>query len=53
MDPLSIPAAVVGLTATSIQTGKSLHNIKDKFQGAALTIGAICTETTIISASIS
>ena len=53
MDPLSITAAVVGLTATSIQTAKALYSIKDKFQGAALTIAAIYTETTIISASLS
>jgi hypothetical protein len=53
MDPLSITAAVVGLTATGIQAAKGLQDIKDKFQGAALTIAAICTETTIISASLS
>ncbi|KAL8861213.1 MAG: hypothetical protein Q9178_002429 [Gyalolechia marmorata] len=53
MDPLSITASVVGLTAICVQTAKALRDIKDKFQGASLTVSAICTETTIISASLS
>ena len=53
MDPLSMSAAVAALTATSIQTAKTLHSIKDKFQGAEFTITSLCTETTIISASLS
>ena len=53
MDPLSITASVVGLTATCVQTAKALNDLKGKFQNASLTIGAICTETTIISASLS
>ena len=53
MDPLSITASVVGLTATCVQTAKTLSDLKDKFQNASLTISAICTETTIISASLS
>ena len=53
MDPLSMSAAVAALTATSIQTAKTLHSIKDKFQGAEFTITSLCTETTFISASLS
>lgn len=53
MDPFSITATVVGLTATCVQTAKALNDIKAKFQNASLTIAAICTETTIISASLS
>lgn len=53
MDPLSITASVAGLTAICVQSAKPLHDIKDKFQGATLIISAICTETTIISASLS
>ena len=53
MDPLSITASVVGLTSICVQTAKALRDIKDKFQGATLTVSAICTETTIISASLS
>lgn len=53
MDLLSISAAVAALTATSIRAAKTLHGIKDKFQGAELTITSLCIETTIISASLS
>ncbi|KAL8915652.1 MAG: hypothetical protein Q9172_006794 [Xanthocarpia lactea] len=53
MDPLSITASVVGLASICVQTAKALRDIKDKFQGASLTVSAICTETTIISASLS
>jgi hypothetical protein len=53
MDPLSITASVVGLTATCVQTARALGDLKDKFQNAGITIAAICTETTIISASLS
>lgn len=53
MDPLSISASVAGLTASCVQTAKALHDLKDKFDNANLTISAICTETTLISASMS
>jgi Fungal N-terminal domain of STAND proteins len=53
MDPLSVTASVVGLTATCVQTAKALSELKDKFQHAHMTIAAIITETTIISASLS
>ncbi|KAF9889560.1 hypothetical protein FE257_007270 [Aspergillus nanangensis] len=44
---------VAGLTASCVQTAKALHDLKDKFDNANLTISAICTETTLISASMS
>ena len=53
MDPFFITSSVVGLTATCVQTAKALHDIRNKFQTANLTISAICTETTVISASLS
>ncbi|KAI1200447.1 Dbl homology domain-containing protein [Nemania serpens] len=53
MDPLSITTTVIGLTATCLQTAKALNDIKDKYQNAQLTISAIVTEATIISASLS
>ncbi|KAL8785349.1 MAG: hypothetical protein Q9213_003414 [Squamulea squamosa] len=53
MDAFSISASVVGLTATCLKTAKALHDIKDKFDNGNLIISAICTETTIISASLS
>ena len=53
MNPLSITSSVVGLTATCVKTAKKLHDLKDKYQNANLTISAICTESTIISASLS
>ncbi|KAL3434350.1 Dbl homology domain-containing protein [Aspergillus tetrazonus] len=52
MDFLSISASVAGLTASCVQTAKALHDLKDKFDNANLTISAICTETTLISASM-
>lgn len=53
MDPLSITASVVGLTATCFQAAKALNGLKSRFQSASLTVAAICTEATIISASLS
>ncbi|KAI0151621.1 hypothetical protein GGR57DRAFT_503888 [Xylariaceae sp. FL1272] len=53
MDPLSITSTVIGLTATCLQTAKALNDVKDKYQNAQLTISAIVTEATIISASLS
>ena len=53
MDPLSIAMSVASLTASCVQTGKILRDLKGRFQNASLTIAAICTETTIISASLS
>lgn len=53
MDPLSIAGSVVGLTATCLQTAKALHDLKDRFKYADVMIAAICTETTIISVSLS
>ncbi|KAL8684208.1 MAG: hypothetical protein Q9224_006519, partial [Gallowayella concinna] len=52
MDPLTITAGVASLTAICVQAAKALRDIRDKFHGANLTITAICTETTIISASL-
>lgn len=53
MDPLSITASVVGLTATCLRAMKAMNDLKGKFQNANLTITAICTETLIISTSLS
>lgn len=53
MDPLSITASVVGLTATCFQAAKALNGLKSRFQSASLTVAAICTEAAIISASLS
>ena len=53
MDPLSITANVVGLTAKCVQTAKALNDLREKYKHANMTITAICTESTIISASLS
>lgn len=53
MDPLSVTASVVSLTAICVQTAKALNDLRGKLQSADLTIAAICTEATIISASLS
>ena len=52
MDPLSITASVVGLTATCVQTAKALDDIASTYKQAKLTVGATVTEPTIISASL-
>jgi hypothetical protein len=52
MDPLSITATVVTLTARCISTAKSLYNLHSQFKHAHLTISAIYSESTIISASL-
>ncbi|GKZ35050.1 hypothetical protein AbraIFM66950_005490 [Aspergillus brasiliensis] len=53
MDPLSISASVATLTATCAQTAKALNDLKDRFDNANLAISTICTENTLISASMS
>jgi len=53
MDPLSITATVVGLTAKCMQTAKSLNDLRNTYQYGQTTISAICAETTTISTSLS
>ena len=53
MDPLSITANVVGITTTCLATIKALNDLRTKFREAALTLAAICSESAVISATLS
>lgn len=53
MDPLSITAAVLSITATSLKVARGLNYIREKYKHAQLTISAISTEATVVSASLS
>lgn len=53
MDPLSITASVVGISEACLSVTKALSDFRDKYQKANLTITAICSETSVVSASLS
>lgn len=53
MDPISITAAVLSITATSLKVARGLNYIREKYKHAQLTISAISTEATVVSASLS
>ena len=52
MDPLSITAVVASITAHCLTTAKTLTELKNKYREAEMTIAAMCSETTVISASL-
>ncbi|OCK79667.1 hypothetical protein K432DRAFT_405366 [Lepidopterella palustris CBS 459.81] len=53
MDPISITASVVGVTAACLKAAKTLQGLRCKYLEASTTIAAICSESTLISASLS
>ncbi|KAF2001314.1 hypothetical protein P154DRAFT_619347 [Amniculicola lignicola CBS 123094] len=53
MDPLSITAAVLGITTKCFSAAKALNDIRNAFQNAPVTLTSLCSETTIIAASLS
>jgi hypothetical protein len=53
MDPFSITAGIVGITAACLSTAKSLNSLRSKCREGSATITAICSEATVISASLS
>lgn len=53
MDPFSITASVVGITTTCLATIRTPNDLGHRLQGAALTIAAICSESAVISATLS
>jgi hypothetical protein len=53
MDPLSITSVVVSLTAKCMQAAKQLNDLRDKYRSAQIIISAICSESTVISLSLS
>ena len=52
MDPFSITASLLPVTAQCLSTVKALHDLQGKYKNAQLTISALCSETSIISASL-
>lgn len=53
MDPVSITGAVLSVTATALKCSKVLDSFRQQYNIASVTISAICSETTIVSASLS
>ena len=53
MNPLSITAGVVGISEACLSVVKALNNFRQQYQQASQTVGAICTESTVINASLS
>jgi hypothetical protein len=52
MDPLSIVAVVAQLTTTCVTTVKRLYDLREKYKNTPVVIVAICSESTVISASL-
>jgi hypothetical protein len=52
MDPISITTAVLAISARCLTTAKAVSTLRDKFKGAQITISAIHSESTVISASL-
>ncbi|KAF2669340.1 hypothetical protein BT63DRAFT_258973 [Microthyrium microscopicum] len=53
MDPITITTTVVKLTASCLSTAKALNTLRNQFNDAPMTIVSICSETTVIAASLS
>ncbi|EON63495.1 hypothetical protein W97_02723 [Coniosporium apollinis CBS 100218] len=52
MDPLTITASVLSITTRCIHIAKDLSDLREKFKDAQMMISAICSESTVISASL-
>jgi hypothetical protein len=52
MDPLSITTGIAALRGTCLKTAISLEGLRSKYQTASLTIAALCSESTLISAAL-
>ena len=53
MDPFSITTAILPVTKACFTTAKSLYDIRNEYKDAPTTITSMCSETTVISASLS
>ncbi|ORY16118.1 hypothetical protein BCR34DRAFT_137478 [Clohesyomyces aquaticus] len=53
MDPISITAGVVAITAACLKTANIFNNLHSKYLGPSATIAAIVSESTLVSASLS
>ncbi|KAK4442357.1 hypothetical protein QBC34DRAFT_387379 [Podospora aff. communis PSN243] len=52
MDPISIASIVASTTGTCLTTIKKLYDLQEKYQDTPVIIVAICSESTVISASL-
>jgi hypothetical protein len=52
MDPLTITSTVISISARCISTAKAVYSLREKYKEAQMTITAIYSETTVISASL-
>ncbi|KAF2114853.1 hypothetical protein BDV96DRAFT_646722 [Lophiotrema nucula] len=53
MDPISIVAGVAGVIFTCLKITKALNSIRPDYLEASATIAAICSESSLVSASLS
>ena len=53
MDPLSITATVMAITTSCLKATKGLSDIREKYKYASLTIASICSESAVVSVSLS
>jgi tRNA A37 threonylcarbamoyladenosine dehydratase len=52
MDPISITTAVLSITARCLTTARALYALRERYKHAQMTISAIYSESTVISASL-
>jgi hypothetical protein len=52
MDPLTITATVITLSATCVKSSRQLYDLKEKYKDASMTITAIYSESNVISSSL-
>lgn len=52
MDPLSIASTVANITGVCLKTAMLLDHLRSRYQNASLTISALCSECTVITASL-
>lgn len=52
MDPLSATASVAGIIAFCLKTAKGLESLRESYKHASGTIAALCSEASVISASL-
>jgi hypothetical protein len=53
MDPLSITAAVLGISTVALRVTKTLSGLISSYHHASITVTAICSESALISAALS
>ena len=52
-DPLSVTVGILQVTTVCVSTVKALESLRTRYQNAGITISALCTESMLVSASLS